>query len=696
MPTMTVSTQRLQVPVLHMRAELVPSSWREEDGSVDACLSAGARGRRRDYFSGEEYDEELDMSAGAIRMERLNAGCSVLDSHYGYGVGSVLGRVVPGSARLESGKLYGRLQLSKSPDNAGFVADVRAGIINAISVGYRTHKKTIDDTTTPPLHRAIDWEVFEVSFVPIGFDAAAHTRSAPAIPENECEVTHLARSNGAMDPDQLNPQGQPAAGGTRSVQPPAGGAPAAGGTPVVTPPDTRGAPAVPPVAAAAPAAATLVATRAPEFEAGAQHELDRQTGIRSLGTRLRIEEAVLAPMLSNRNVSLDQARMTFVEHVAVRSDATSQRPMGAPAVGLEERDKVRAAAEYGLMHRADSFRYPMQVRGQGAVQPPEGSRDFAGMTLRRLGEELVRRQDPSYRLGTADDLIRRMFSTSDFPNIAEGAVRRTLRDQYQEQPQSFDPFVRRTTMQDFRTTNRLQLSAAAALLEVPQSGEIEGSEMGESVEGYKLTTFARIVPINRQTIINDDLSAFSRVPQLMGAAARRLEADKVYAVLTANAAMADTVALFHATHANLITPALALAGLTAMRLAMRKQTGQAGELLNLMPKVLIVPAALETTAWQLINGEIFATTNASANPFKGSLELVIDPRLDVASATVWYATCSPSQCDTIELAFLEGANGPVVEREDMFNVLGMALRVYHDIGVKAIDFRGMIKSSATT
>lgn len=694
MPQMS-RTERLQVGVLHTRADLVPNSWRDEDGSVDACLSAGARGRRHDWMIGE-YDEELDMGPGAIRMGRLQAGCSVLDSHSAWGVHSVLGRVVPNSARLENGKLYARLQLTKSPDRAGFVADVRAGIINSLSVGYRTHKKTIDDTAKPPLHRAIDWEVFEVSFVPIGFDTAANTRAAPEILLNECEVTHLARSNGAMDPEQLNPQGQPAAGETRSAQPQAGGAPAAAApaTPAVH--EQRAAPAAAPTPPVAAAPAPAAGARTADFQAGAAAELERSSQIRGLAQRLRIEDAVVAPFLADTTRTYDMARNAFVEHVAARSEATNQRIGGAVTITAPEQDKVRAAAEFALLHRANSQRYRLDPNAPPERRAPEGARDFAGMTLTRMGEELVRRADPSYRWNGRDDLIRRMFSTSDFPNLAEGAIRRTLRDQYEEQTASFEPFVRRTTMQDFRTTNRLQISAAANLLEVPQNGEIEGSDLGESAEGYKLTTFARMVSINRQTIINDDLQAFDRVPMLLANAARRLEADKVYAILTANANMADAVPLFHATHANLITPALALAGLNAMRVAMRKQTGQAGELLNLVPKVLIVPVALETTAWQLINGEIFAVSNATANPFKGTMTVVTDPRLDVASATVWYAACSPTQCDTIELAGLEGASGPTVEREEMFNVLGMSLRVVHDLGTKAIDWRGLQKSSATT
>jgi len=60
----------------------------------------------------------------------------------------------------------------------------------------------------------------------------------------------------------------------------------------------------------------------------------------------------------------------------------------------------------------------------------------------------------------------------------------------------------------------------------------------------------------------------------LGIAAATLESDAVWAVITANANMADGVPLFHGTHKNLTgTNGLAaVANITAARKAMRKQT----------------------------------------------------------------------------------------------------------------------------
>ena len=101
-----------------------------------------------------------------------------------------------------------------------------------------------------------------------------------------------------------------------------------------------------------------------------------------------------------------------------------------------------------------------------------------------------------------------------------------------------------------------------------------------------------------EALINDDLDGFSRLGRKLGRAAIRTVGDVVYAVLTGNPTMADGVALFHATHANLLTAsAINTAGVDAMRTAMalQKDVGQTTGSLNLDLAFLLVPKALEGT-----------------------------------------------------------------------------------------------------
>jgi hypothetical protein len=207
------------------------------------------------------------------------------------------------------------------------------------------------------------------------------------------------------------------------------------------------------------------------------------------------------------------------------------------------------------------------------------------------------------------------------------------------------------------------------------------------------------VSLTRQAIVNDDLRAFERMVSAFGFAARRLENRTVYAQLTANANMADGTALFHANHANLLTgSALAIATLGAGRTAMRLQKGLQSEELNLAPSYLIVPAALEQTAYNLTSANYVPSTKAEINEFRAggrtAVAPVVEPVLDANSATSWYLAASNSQVDTVEYCYLDGAEGPVIESEVGFETDGVSYKCRLDFAAKAVDYRGVLKATA--
>ncbi len=73
--------------------------------------------------------------------------------------------------------------------------------------------------------------------------------------------------------------------------------------------------------------------------------------------------------------------------------------------------------------------------------------------------------------------------------------------------------------------------------------------------------------------------------------------------------------------------------------------------------------------------------------------MVVDPRLDTASATAWYLAASPTQVDTVETAYLAGQRGVFTETETGFEVDGMKIKARLDFGVKAIDWKGLYKNA---
>lgn len=160
-------------------AEVRAESYSESDNSVEVVWTTGAGVRRRDWNTGEYYSEILEVTPKSVRLDRLNAGAPFLDTHDDRQLASIIGSVIPGTARIEGGKGYARIKLSAATADADSVGKIRDGIIRNISVGYAIHKFRVEPAADGGDEKRIitDWEPLEISAVPIPADAGAQIRS---------------------------------------------------------------------------------------------------------------------------------------------------------------------------------------------------------------------------------------------------------------------------------------------------------------------------------------------------------------------------------------------------------------------------------------------------------------------------------------------------------------------------------------
>ncbi|MBK1793540.1 HK97 family phage prohead protease [Devosia sp. WQ 349] len=158
---------------------LRPRSYDSVDNSIELVWSTGAAVRRRDYRTDSIFDEVLSLAPNHVRLDRLNAGAPLLDTHDDSNLASVLGSVVPGSAKVADGLGIARVRLSEAPGDADIVSKIRDGIIRNISVGYRIHQSivSVGDDGDTEVRTAIDWEPLEISAVPVPADAGSQIRS---------------------------------------------------------------------------------------------------------------------------------------------------------------------------------------------------------------------------------------------------------------------------------------------------------------------------------------------------------------------------------------------------------------------------------------------------------------------------------------------------------------------------------------
>jgi hypothetical protein len=676
-----IPVEILQMPMMSRLAPV--TAVNAEARTVELVWTTGSGVQRYDWYNDRYYIEELSLDPAHVRMGRLQSGrAPLLNTHWRYDLAAVMG--VIRAASLEAAQGLATAEFSKRDDVEPYYQDVVDKIIGNVSVGYTVYEyDRIPPTIAgePWIYRAIDWEPSEISLVPIGADADCGVRSDdPAKPNKGPSVR--------MSPCKFNTRS------TEVSQPPA----AAGLQPrkESTMSGEQSTTAAPNNAATdANLQSQLDAAR----QAGALAEAERHAGIREAVRMGGLEAAYADQLIAQRDMSVAAAGLAVLREKAKRDAAVQTRGAANIETVSDETDRRRQAMGDAIVLRANAR--PAFHRDTARM---EAARQYRGMDLLEMAREsivlcggsargLSRREVAIVALNLQRDMQARagMQSSSDFPEILAGTVNRTIRAAYELQPRTFTGWARQATLPDFKEAARTALSESSAMQKVNEGGEYKALTFGESAEKYSLAKYGGIVSLTWESIINDDLSAFDRIPVSLAAEAAALEGDIVYGILSANAAMSDSVALFHGTHGNLLgAVAISDTSLGLGRAAMRKQTGKKGRVLNLTPAFLIVGPDNENLANKYTSASFVAAKASDINPnFNTSLEVVVEGRI---SGTNWYLSARPEMVDTIEYAYLEGEDGLFTEQRTGFEVDGVQIKARHVFAAKAIDFRGMQKS----
>jgi hypothetical protein len=158
-----------------------------------------------------------------------------------------------------------------------------------------------------------------------------------------------------------------------------------------------------------------------------------------------------------------------------------------------------------------------------------------------------------------------------------------------------------------------------------------------------------------------------------------------------------TMDFFTSGHNDLLHDVLDFNGLTSAVPAMRTPKDISGRIVGIVSATLIVPAALEFTARQLLNfAQLFRdqTTDLrpSGNPLQEiNLQLAIEPRLDANSVNDWYVFSIPLH-GAVLVALLVGRLGPVIETSPRSHeTLGLNVRGHMDWGISLGEWRAAVK-----
>ena len=696
---MPVEAQTIDVPPLSIRAEV--GTVNADARTIDLVFTTGAPVERFDWMTGTRYIERLSLDPAHVRLDRLNASAPLLDTHSGYSLADQIGVVEPGTARIQGKRGLATVRFSKRDEVEPIWQDVRDAIVKNVSVGYMVYayQETPGKKDAPPTRLATDWEPFEVSLVPMPADYGAQTRDGKSqVRTHPCIITRSAQS-AAVSPEEQPMADESAQNtGTEQSEYIREGSPLAGAE--------RQPPAAP-------------AAREPnERDAGAVQERERVDGIMDAVIAVRLPLAFARKLISD-GIPLVEAHKRIFKEYGTREDPTpnvpAQGPRGASVqIGEDPYTHKRAGIENALLNRVAPQHFKLEEVG----------REYRGMTMLDVAKAYLgargfkttgmsKMEIAGAALGLTQLRGSGYHTTSDFSYLLADVANKSLSAEYTAATQTFQPITRRVSLTDFKPANRIQIGDAPALHPVNEHGEFTRGTIAEGREQIQLASYGRVFAITRKALVNDDTDAFSRVPAKFGRMAKNLESDLVWYQILKNAAMGDGTVLFHSTHHNLdgTGAVISISSISDAETAMLLQTGlDSSTLIMASPKYLIVPPEQKTLALQFVSVNMQAQQAANVNPFAGQLVVIAEPRLSTGvtigvgpgavtaagSSIAWYLAADPSQVDILELALLEGQEGPLVESRVGFDVDGLEIKCRHDVGAKVIDHRGLYKNIGAT
>lgn len=657
----------VNLPPLDFRAEI--GTVNEEARTVDVIFSTGAAVDRMDYWTGKRYVEKLSLKPGHVRLDRLNAGAAVLDTHSGYSLANVMGAVQPDSARLEKGVGVATLRFARTPDVENVWQKVRDGIVRFVSVGYRVHKFEEDaaNPTQVPVRTAVDWEPYEISMVPMPADAGAKVRAGD-VQFNPCLI------EGAVMEDRAMPEN-------------------------TTQPEAPAAPAAPPTAAPA------VSTDAVRAEA-AQAERARIAGIREIAKRGGLDDAFVTSHI-DKGSSIDVVRSEAFDALATKADSDGPTATGTKVrMGEDARDKWTRGVSNWLLTRSGLAGVIAKHEGVAASTMEPG--EFRGLSLIDLAREALVRHGVNVRgldrmeLAGQAMAYRSSYQTiSDFAVALETTMNKVLRAAYATQNDTWSRFCGVASVVDFRAQAWYRSGALSVLDDLNEHGEFKNKSVPDAEKtSISASTKGNIIAISRQTIVNDDIGYVVRMMQALGRAGKLTIESAVYTQLLQNSGLGptqtDSQPFFHSNRANVNASATAItvAGIEADRAMMRSQRDpNLQEYLDLTPTVLLVSVGKRGDALTINDSQYDPADSKFQKPntVRGLFREVIDtPRI---SGTRRYLFADPSTAPAIVVSFLEGLQEPVLETMNGWRIDGVEMKARLDVGVNFVDGRTAVTNA---
>ena len=418
-----------------------------------------------------------------------------------------------------------------------------------------------------------------------------------------------------------------------------------------------------PVVAAAVEAPASVAVEAPKVEAGVSDELKAQ--IASLNEKVSKMEKLAA--------TRDERPAAPAVHVVANAAPSAEVIKASLALqgGLPQIEKHFDAQTLEAAHKVSRTTSLGEVLVAAAeANGYDGPRRLTAATLRPI--------------------LAAAWATHAIAGILSSTVNKFLLAGFTSVEDSWRQIASTRSVSDLKTYTSYRLNGSFKFQKVANGGELKHAAASEESRTISADTYGIMTSVTRTDLINDDLGALSAVPQRIGRGGALALNDLFWDAFKNDSAFFTTARGNKKTSAT----ALSLAGLKEANTLFRKLKDADGNFVAVQPRVLLVPVDLEVTAAELMNSVQISSGatggQPSTNVFAGRYQVVSSAYLTDASD--YYLLASPADLATMEVAFLNGQQSPIVETADAdFNTLGVQMRGFWDVGVGQAEYLGGVK-----
>lgn len=348
--------------------------------------------------------------------------------------------------------------------------------------------------------------------------------------------------------------------------------------------------------------------------------------------------------------------------------------------------------------------------GINMEKPSDGAGKLVGMSLKSvlIEAETLRGRGDGLNRASNDELFQRAFFNPEsvFPAILDQTIEKAYKEGHKNVEVTFDKFTKKGSLPDFKTHDNYYIAGPVGeFLEVPESGELKHDVFGDDkLPTRKLKTYGRQFTLSRKAFIDDDIGLVTSLPARYAASARKTINKQVFSVLLKNPAIYDGVALFHSSHKNMLKTGTGITqeAVQTMIMALATQKDQFGEAIIINPSKILVPSGLKFDMYTLFNSPYIETSDntQAVNPlyqYRNGLDVIEDPTINamcggMGNVMPWFMIGSSSDCDFIEVDYLNGQEIPTIKRSETVGQLGFVWDIFLDWGISVMDYRGVVKN----